>query len=314
MNRRLITYLLLCTSLVVLVAAQLSFRKPALWRWAQAEPLAIAVSTESETIRQNEPKQARRAPCPDLKMLEGAADQEPFLMPPADALPELQASAKAMHDADARYHLLQLAQDALPAALEADARSDVRYKALVQKPSSYRGELIKIQGDLISLAEPMELKKKVPGLEVCYVGLMTSDQPDHQYLVLFVDLPPGLTKNQKEWGQLYLRQVQFTGYYYKVAKFTRSEGKPKSWMLPVLVGKSLIMPTQVAEPTDWFNLLTIFLIMALPVGLIILLLPRYFRRADTAHELLMEGYRQRREDRVRQALEELPEQENTLGR
>lgn len=306
MNRRAITYVLLCTSLVVLVAAQLSFKRPALWRWAQAEPKVLPVSTEAVPRKIEEVRTTRRAPYPDLKLIADAADLEPFLSPAPDAPPELQGTAKAMLDAEARYHLLQIAKDALPGALEANGQRNYRYQALAQKPGAYRGELVTIQGDLISLAEPMELQKKVPGMEVCYVGLMTNEQADHQYLILFVDLPPSLTSNQKEWKQLYLRNVQFTGYFYKVAKFTRSEGKVRSWMLPVLVGKSLLLPELVAEPADWFNLITIFLFMAVPVVLIVLLLPRYFRKTDTAHESLMQGYRQRREERVKQMLDELP--------
>lgn len=307
MSRRAITYLLLCTSLVVLVFAQVSFRRPQVWRWAQAEPLALPVSTEPSSKKEEPVTKSRRAPYPIQSTLAGAADLEPFLTPNPIALPEMQLSAKAELDANARYHLLQLAKDANPGALEADARRDVRYRALVQKPNDYRGELVQITGDLISLGEPMELQRKIPGMEVAYLGLMACDQADYQYLVLFSDLPAGLPP-QKDWNQLYLRNVQFTGYSYKVAKFTRSEGKVKSWMLPVLVGKTLILPEKPTESLDWLNLITIFLAMAAPVILIVLLVPRFFRKADKEHESLMQSFRQRRENRIRDSLDHLPEQ------
>lgn len=307
MNRRAITYLLLCTSLVVLVVAQISFRRPHIWRWAQAEPLSIPVSTEPGEKKEELQPKPRRAPYPIMKTLAGAADLEPFLTPNPIAIPEMQLSAKAELDANARYHLLQLAKDATAGALEADARRDFRYRALVQKPGEYRGELVHITGDLISLGEPMELQRKIPGMEVCYLGLMASEQADHQYLVLFTDLPAGLPP-QKEWNQLYLRDVHFAGYYYKVARFTRTEGKVKTWMLPVLVGKTLIVPEKVSDSLDWLNLITIFMVMAAPVILIVLFVPRMFRHVDAEHDNLMERFRQRRERRISESLDNLPDQ------
>jgi hypothetical protein len=308
MNRRVITYVLLCTSLIVIVFAQVSFRRPGMWRWMQAEPAAVAtdlISTSTAPTPVIDPK-ARSAPFPHLKTLEGAADQERFLIPAADALPEMQASAKAQLDAQARYHLLTLARDAVPNALEADGRTDIRYQALIQKPSEYRGEVVRIQGALISLSEPMEIHGKLPGMEIVYLGLMTDDQPNHQYLVLFTDLPPGIPKSQSQWSQLYLRNVQFSGYFYKVAKFPNPKDKNKSWLLPVLVGKWPVLPEVVGETTDWFNLFTIFLAMAIPVVLIVLIVPRYFRKSDARYESLMQRFKTRRDEQVTKALEELP--------
>ncbi|HMP16252.1 MAG TPA: hypothetical protein PKD72_04455 [Gemmatales bacterium] len=238
-----------------------------------------------------------------MKVLDGAQDMEPFLSPNPVAIPEMQLSAKAEKDAEARYHLLQLSRDANPGALEADARTDFRYRALAQKPHEYRGELIKIRGDLISLGEPMELQRKVPGMDICYVGLIASEQADHQYLILFTDLPEGLPP-MKEWSKLYIRNIEFSGYYYKVAKFTRAEGKIRTWMLPVLVGKTVQLPAQTNEGMEWFNLITVYLAMAIPVIFTALILPRYFRSSDKAHECLMQEYRQRRERRIQESLDE----------
>lgn len=311
MNRRLITYVLLCTSLLVVILAQISFRRPAMWRWLQPAPASSAPVSEqgaqiADNPRETKPESVRRAPYAHLKALAGAADREPFLAPSNDALPELQASAKALLDAQARYHLLELAKDAVPAAIESDARTDIRYQALLQKPSEYRGELVRIQGDLISLSDPMELQGKLPGIEVCYVALMTHEQPNHQFLVLFTDLPAELLKQKPQWGQLYLRQVQFSGYFYKVARFVHPRNKDKSWLMPVLVGKSPILPEVIADSNDWLNLAMIFACMALPVILIALFLPRYFKKTDAQHDSLMKRFKARREEQVAQSLEELP--------
>lgn len=244
----------------------------------------------------------RRAPYPNSKQLAGAADGEPFLYPATDALPELQASTKAAADANGRYHLLQLAQDALPGSLEADARNDIRYEALRQKPEEFRGELITLTGTLVSLAPPMELHGKLPGLEVCYLGHVVGERPEHRYLILFTDLPPALGERQKDWGQLFVPGVTFSGYFYKVAKFTQPAGKRREWSMPVLVGKSPQLPPVVAE-NNWSIILVVFIIMAVPVVLVGLVLPRFFRRGEVRHRRLMEHLRSRHEERVRQALE-----------
>jgi len=238
-------------------------------------------------------KPARHAPYPDRKLLSGAADGEPFLIPSNDALPELQASAKALGDAQARYHLLQLAREAQPGSLEADGSKNVRYQALKQKPQDYRGELISVSGTLISIGAPFELQQKIPGLDFCYLGVLAADAPKQSYLLFFIDLPERLTKNQTDWQQLYLHDVQFTGYFYKVARF-QENGKKEPWMLPVLVGKSLRLPAQTTATEGWFNIVTVFVVMALPVLTIAIFLPRFFQRREARHRQLMERFRSHR--------------------
>ncbi len=348
--RRMVTFALLLTSLLIVFVAQKSFSRPGMWRWAMGP-----TPTESGPIPQKEPGQAnintrpslstmtdlyrleslfagynpawptpgavagpffaliaqdylplpdvtpvqkpRRAPDPDQKLLTGAADREPFLTEPSDAIPELQASARAAQDASARYHLLQLARESQPGSLQADARSNVRFEALRQKPEAHRGELITIAGDLVSIGEPIELHRKVPGLEFCYLGVLVGERPEHQYLLLFTDLPAGLPTNRAEWNQLYLHQVKFTGYFYKVAKFVQVKGKQQIWHLPVLVGKSPQLPVLVEAHSNWVNLLFVFGAMAIPVVLIALLLPKYFRHREARHQRLMDSLRARQSAR-----------------
>lgn len=341
--RRWITYVLLLTSLVVVLVAQASFQRPSAWRWAMRDdgvqtgnPAAVNNSSSdqpsqailSELLRvtsylgeagqgaaspgslwsacfaheaaefvplpeYSASRSARQAPYPDRRLLSGAADGEAFLVPAEDALPELQASAKALGDAQARYHLLQLAHEARPGSLEADGRSDARYQALKQKPQQFRGELITVSGTLISIGESFELQRKIPGLDFCYLGVLAAEAPKQDYLVFFIDLPEGLPKNQSEWRQLYLHDVHFTGYFYKVAKF-QEKGRQEPWALPVLIGKTLQLPQRVSALDSWFNIVTLFSLMALPVLLVALLLPRYFRYRDARHRQLMERFRSQR--------------------
>jgi hypothetical protein len=236
---------------------------------------------------------ARHAPYPQRRLLVGAADGEPFLVAADDALPELQASARALGDAQARYHLLQLAHEAQTGSLEADGRNDIRYQALKQKPQEFRGELINVSGTLVSIGEPFELQRKIPGLDFCYLAVLAGEVPRQSYLLFFTDLPDELPSNQAEWPQLYLHDVKFTGYFYKVAKF-QEKGKKEPWALPVLVGKSLQLPRRVPVTNGWWNIITVFALMAVPVALIALLLPRYFRHREARHRKLMERFRAQR--------------------
>ena len=303
-NRRMITLVLLCTSIVVVVAAQMSFRRPGMWRWLQAAPAATSTFTEMPSKSPSSVTgTSRRAPYPIATLLAGAADQEPFLAPARDALPEWQASAKAEKDAEARYHLLSLAKDATSGSLESDARNDVRYQSLIQKPDDNRGELIHIRGDLISISEPMELHRPLPGIAVCYLALMTDEQSNFQYLVMFTDLPENLKDQRPRWNELHLSGTQFSGYFYKVAKFTSPRDPGKTWQLPVLVGKSPILPLYVEALDNWVYLLIIFLAMGVPVILIALILPRWFKKGDADHLSLMRRFESRREERAIASLE-----------
>jgi hypothetical protein len=336
--RRLITFVLLITSVVVILVAQTSFKRPSLWRWTLdgGDGQKAETPLQSE-VPSNAPSQAllsdilrgasylsdtgqpatspgslwgaclgresaefvplpettvagvpRHAPYPQRRLLSGAADDEPFLVPADDAPPELQASAKALGDAQARYHLLQLAYEAPAGSLEADGKA-VRYQALKQRPEEFRGELVSVSGTLISVGEPFELRRKVPGLDFCYLGVLSGTIPGQSYLLFFTELPEGLPPNQSDWQQLYLHDVNFTGYFYKVAKF-QEKGKKEPWTLPVLVGKSLQLPSRSAASDGWFNIISIFVMMALPVVLIALFLPRFFRHRDARHRQLMERF------------------------
>jgi hypothetical protein len=264
------------------------------------------------SARAGDPGQ-RQAPYPDPRLLAGAADLQPFLAEPSDALPELQASAQAAADATARYHLLQLARAAPPGSLEADGSTDIRYRLLLRSPREHRGALVKISGTLISIGEPMEMTRKVAGVEVCYQGVMVGEFPEQQYLVLFTDLPPGLPANRGEWRRLVQQDAVFAGYFYKVARFTE-KGRKEPWQLPVLVGKSPRWPVRQAAAPGWGNLLTVFGAMTLPVVLIILLLPRFYRYREARHARLMSAFQSRRPEIQSMAAPEWRPSQETAGR
>jgi hypothetical protein len=142
----------------------------------------------------------------------------------------------------------------------------------------------------------------VAGLDFCYLAVLAGDSPKQSYLLFFTDYPPGFPQPPGRAENLFLPGVRFTGYFYKVAKF-QDKGKREPWLLPTLVGKTLQVPMQEKVTESWLNLLMVFLIMALPVVLIALLLPRFFRHRETRQQLVLESFRDRRSQREADALD-----------
>jgi hypothetical protein len=226
--------------------------------------------------------ESRRAPLPDFAVLAGAVDRELFLLDHAittEESPENRTNERKRRDADARYHLLELAHGANAADLVADARSGVRYSSLVEKPMEFRGELIRVAGDLLWIKH-FELTRQVPGLPHAYLGVVAFGRPDQAYWILFTDLPPGMPP-EKEWSELYLRDVRFAGYFHKVLKVDHPREKGVKLYVPVLVGKSVELSGKGEERWEFPLLATVsgiaaFLLLALLVVL-------WLRRGDRSH-------------------------------
>lgn len=244
----------------------------------------------------------RKAPYPDMRLLAGAADRRQFLTE-TFRLTEAPLGEKEKvietnyrRDADARYHLLNLAKVSLTGDLEKDGRKNIRYQALVTKPNEYRGELITVTGSLNSVGESMEILRPEAGLEFCYPGMMMGDHSSHMYYLLFTDLPANMPESKSAWNQLFWQNMSFTGYFYKVVRMENHKDPSKPWFLPVLVGKSpitLANSTQTAAPSIMVPFL-IFLAMLLPVVLVAGLGTWWFRRREKEHQQRMEAVRQRR--------------------
>jgi hypothetical protein len=188
-----------------------------------------------------QPAAGQRAPVANPEFLRGALDRREFLLEnPADPDNVLYA-----RDADARYYLLELARDANPADLAADARRDVRYTALLEKPQDYRGQVIHVQGDLLWVTH-FELKRSVPGLPHVYQGLLLAEPTGRPVWLLFPELPPGLPP-EAQWSRLYLNGVRFDGYFLKVLRAEDPKEKGKQLYFPVLVGRTLTLAAPAVE-------------------------------------------------------------------
>ncbi len=196
----------------------------------------------------------RRAPVPNPDVLEGALDRRPFLTE-NQANPNSPLRKEERGDADARYHLIDLALRANLEDLAADGRKDMRYTELIAKPWGYRGEVIHVEGDLISV-QPMELLRKVDGLNHVYLGTLEVPATKQVYLILFTELPPNFPP-EKRWPELYLRDVRFNGYFLKTAPpptAGRAKGKAEGHFLPVLIGRTVELPPG-SQREDWRTVL-----------------------------------------------------------
>jgi hypothetical protein len=264
-------------------------KNPRTWAW-----ISQGESADSAAVAATAPaRHERTAPYPDAEVLAGAVDHQPFLVEHKDGF---LTPPETRRDADARYHLLLLAHSAKPGALEADGASGYRYTALREKPNDYRGQLVTIQGDLLWITH-LELKRDLPGLHVCYQALITANKPDQGYWCLFTDLPEGLPPPQ-EWDRLYLHGVRFTGYFYKVLKADLPKDNQKAKQIPVLIGKSLVLPMAAAESWSWLDMPYILAVMAVPVAMLGVFALVWHRRGERAHRKKMAEVEARRRQRI----------------
>jgi hypothetical protein len=115
--------------------------------------------------------------------------------------------------------------------------------------------------------------------------------------VLFTELPKSFPP-EREWDRLYLRDVQFDGYFLKVLRVDRpeeSKSPVRASYIPVLVGRTvqLLPPDSVAATVPWQTILLAFLV-ALGVGTIAMIL---YRRSERRYLAKMAEVRRRVEQR-----------------
>ncbi len=258
--------LLAITPMPTLAPGSLDLRFLAVVSYEHATPIERPVPREPRIA-------GRKAPEPELSILSKAVDRERFLRP------EDEVNRRARGDADARYHLIELASLARPEDLAADALQNVRYDHLINEPGRFRGQVIHIEGSLRRV-DRFEMAEPPPGVKECFQGWLVAGRPDREqiYCVLFTDLPPGFPP-EKDWLQHILSGAKFDGYFLKVLRAEDSRdrrGRP----VPVLVGRTVTPPPAVPaeERANWLSLgVTAVFIVAVFVCLVAVLL---YRRGD----------------------------------
>ena len=289
-----------------------AFTQPSLNPFSVDAAVAGTVHLEQVPLPEHVVKRAvgnRKAPFPNLQILAGALDRQRILLDDpikTVADPDDRKNEQFRLDADARYHLLQVAHDARPEDLAADARQDFRYSALREKPADYRGDIVHIEGDLLWV-QHFELKspeRKIPGLDHAYQGAITVGAPDRGYWILFTDLPPNFPA-ESEWGKLYRHGVKFDGYFLKVLMIDHPKDKGKVLYVPLLVGKTVHLP---AGPTGGWEFPLWPTIYALSGVLFLVLVVGYFyRKHERAYALRLAATRKRAQEGAHEGGEGEPE-------
>jgi hypothetical protein len=231
----------------------------------------------------------RSAPVPERHWLAGAIDREIFL----DEDETAQELDPRRRDANARYHLLALAREATLDQLANDAVSNVRYSALIEKPSDYRGQVLRIKGDLIWV-RTLELKRVTPGMDFVYQGLIVVPSTGDSYGILFTDLPEHMPA-QNLWTRLYLRDVTFDGYFLKVLRVELPADKrnpARTGHIPVLIGHSPRLPPPPTQFDLYGTLITIGMILGVVLVLGTLALWLY-RRSERNYQAKLAAVRSR---------------------
>ena len=248
-----------------------------------------------ETLEAPPAVTTRRAPAPDPRILRGAVDREAFLVDLPGEPPDLRPRYRL--DADARYHLIDLAWKTKAADLAADSLRNVRYTALMERPDEYRGQIITIEGRLLWV-RTFELKRSALPFDHIYEGVLEVDTTDQSYWILFTDLPPNFPP-AKQWTTLYLDNVRFSGYFLKVLRVERppdSRTKAQYVYAPVLVGHTVELPPP-APPPAWQDVLWTLAPVALGFILVALLALWLYRRSERRYLEKMAEVRRRIEAR-----------------
>ena len=248
---------------VLLVLFAIRVRNPGGWAWLASDRGKAATAPDERKSRE------RRSIDPDKEKLRGAADREPFLLENPNALLRDERWQKQRRDADARYELLLYAKETPAGSLEHDARHDVVIADLLDQPQKYRGEVLHIRGDLLWVRK-MELNRPGLGITECYQALLTVQGPDKAFWVLFTKPLPTAALSSAG-NTIYIPNVEFAGYFYKLLAVEPLPGHKEPRILPVLVGSELVLPGASTPGDDLSILGAIFLAAALPVALIVVL-------------------------------------------
>ncbi|MCS7159514.1 MAG: hypothetical protein RMJ19_03510 [Gemmatales bacterium] len=241
--------------------------------WLSLDALAYAtpVADPPLAVKPVPPSRLRYVLPPDAEILRGARDREGFLLEPSAAADNPLFRRERL-DADARYHLIALVLEQARASgkdllqrLHQDARWNVPYELLRDKPHRYRGEVIGLRGTLIWIKRfPLE-RGGTGGLpEYIYQGVLEQDGlRDRPVWILFTHLPEPAPP-EKDWLRLFAPHTVFVGYYLKVVEIeappepprARPTNKPRPARLyfPVVVGYTVELPVP-TRGEDWGTLL-----------------------------------------------------------
>jgi hypothetical protein len=130
-------------------------------------------------------------------------------------------------DSAAYEKLLRQARDASAADLGAQARRDVQFAQLLDKPKNYRGVLLHILGSARRILRYESKLSRTGWLYEAWV--VTEESQNHPWVCVFEEAPKGMP-----FGSDVTERVVFNGYFLKLMAY---EAGDKKRMAPLLVGR-----------------------------------------------------------------------------
>lgn len=171
-------------------------------------------------------------------------------------------------------------------------RRDLTYAHLLEQPSTYRGEVVHLEGRLKRLRRfdaPTAARQE--GILEIYEGWVFDDLYfTNPYCVLCTDTPSDIAV-----GERIEERVQFDGYFFKRYRYKDGEGRYRD--CPLLIGHTLVKrPVAAAAPESVWSFSKAFLPMFLgfitAAALLTAGLAWWFRRGDDAVHARLQAARE----------------------
>jgi hypothetical protein len=198
-----------------------------------------------------------------------------------DGTPIRSWQEKGGDEAKAYSRTLLAAHTNSPEALANSARRDVKFIHLFEEPAKFRGQVIHVEGRLkrVTRYDPPTTLKTTFDIQNLYEGWIFDPEISgaNPMCLIFTDLPPGLTAQEKMEAR-----VGFDGYFFKKYRYKSGDG----WRdAPLLIGHTLTLhalPPSEPAPDDPFakNLIIIFMSILVATFILGYGLTWWYRRGD----------------------------------
>jgi hypothetical protein len=161
------------------------------------------------------------------------------------------------NEADAFYALLAKVRRISLSDLEASARADATYTALLTAPEQFRGSLVTVEGEVKRLVQIAAGENRYGVDELYEAWLFSADSGENPYRLLCTALPTGIPQGAELKTRV---RVRVTGYFFKRQGYAARHGLHSA---PVLLAHTLrwLRPLDSREKLVASNPLFILLIV-----------------------------------------------------
>lgn len=257
------------------------FRDAQMWRWLFSTAFASQGGEVDETARQaqidaqkkqlggNTRSQPANTEAPQQVTTSGAEPSQTGGVKPSLPAPVVKRSELMPEEAEilkqelelvedkvpleamemgAYWRLISWAKSQTPEEMDQRARRDIQFTHLWERPSRYRGQLVRLNMRLVRSLR-YEAEKNRHGVEWLYEGWgTTTDSGSNPYVVVFTDWPQGMPL-----GEGLEEDVTVEGYFLKLFPYNARDGKGR--LAPLLIGRLNWHRAQVDQSQNSTNLI-----------------------------------------------------------